>query len=97
MTSLPQPSAKKLGLVIDLDTNGDIQPDFSAEIVLAGDPVALVYAETEQAARAARSFIKVTYEDLPGVFDPRAAREPGAPLVHLDAAAEGRALPRAFM
>jgi len=47
-----------------------------------GDPVALVYAETEQAARAARKLVTVTYDDLPGVFDPREARQPGAPLVH---------------
>ena len=46
------------------------------------DPVAVVWAETEQAALAARSLVKVTYEDLPGVFDPRQAMQPGAPLVH---------------
>lgn len=47
-----------------------------------GDPVALIYAETEQAARAARSLVRVTYADLLAVFDARAARQPGAPLVH---------------
>ena len=47
-----------------------------------GDPVALVYAETEQAARAASRLVTVAYEDLPGVFDPREARKEGATLVH---------------
>lgn len=43
-----------------------------------GEAVALVAAETlEQAERAARA-IKVEYEPLPGVFDPREAMKPGA-------------------
>lgn len=47
-----------------------------------GDPLALVWAETEQAARAAARLVAVQYADLPGVFDPRQAMQPGAPLVH---------------
>jgi len=47
-----------------------------------GDPVALIFAETEQAARAARRLVAVDYDDLPAVFDPRQAMRPGAPLVH---------------
>ena len=46
------------------------------------DPVALVWAETEQAALAARKLVKVEYDDLPGVFDPRQAMQPQAPLIH---------------
>jgi CO/xanthine dehydrogenase Mo-binding subunit len=47
-----------------------------------GDPVALIYAETAEAAQAARSLVRVVYDDLPGVYDPREAMQPSAPLVH---------------
>lgn len=47
-----------------------------------GDPLALVVAETEQQACIALEKIKVGYEILPAVFDPRRALEIGAPLVH---------------
>ncbi len=47
-----------------------------------GDQVAIVVAETEKAAAHARDLIHVEYEDLPAVFDPLAAMQPGAPLVH---------------
>jgi len=47
-----------------------------------GDPVALVIAETEASAAAARELISVDYEDLPVISDPREAMEPGSPLVH---------------
>ncbi|MBA4380619.1 MAG: aldehyde oxidase, partial [Anaerolinea sp.] len=39
-------------------------------------------AETEKAAAQARDLIHVEYEDLPAIFDPLAAMQPGAPLVH---------------
>jgi CO/xanthine dehydrogenase Mo-binding subunit len=47
-----------------------------------GEPVALVAAETEEQAREAAEAVVVDYEALPGVFDPVAALEPGAPAVH---------------
>ncbi|MBM3152465.1 MAG: xanthine dehydrogenase family protein [Chloroflexi bacterium] len=47
-----------------------------------GDQVALVVADSETVAAAARDLIRVTYEDLPLVTDPIAAMQPGAPLVH---------------
>jgi CO/xanthine dehydrogenase Mo-binding subunit len=47
-----------------------------------GDKIALVVAETEQAATAARDLIEVEFEDLPVVSDPIAAMKPDAPLVH---------------
>jgi CO/xanthine dehydrogenase Mo-binding subunit len=47
-----------------------------------GEPVALVAAETEDAALDALAEIDVEYEELPAVTDPEAALEPGAPLVH---------------
>jgi CO/xanthine dehydrogenase Mo-binding subunit len=46
------------------------------------DRVALVVAETQRAANQARDLIRVAYEDLPVVTDPREAMKPGAPLIH---------------
>ncbi len=46
------------------------------------DRVALVIAETPQAASRARDRIRVVYEDLPVVTDPREAMQPGAPVIH---------------
>src|SRR5437899_4533016 len=47
-----------------------------------GDKVALVAAESKEAAVAGARLVQVEYEDLPAVTDPRAALAPGAPLVH---------------
>ena len=47
-----------------------------------GQRVAVVVADSVAQARAACAAIDVAYEVLPSVHDPRAAREPGAPLVH---------------
>jgi len=65
---------------------GLIMPD---QPVLCGDVVrclmdhvALVVAETEEAAAAGRDLIKVEYEDLPAVFDVFAAQQDGAPQLH---------------
>ena len=59
------------------------QPVLCDDVVrFAGDKVALVCAETAEAAAAAVGLVRVSYEDLPAVFDARAALEPGAPLVH---------------
>lgn len=59
------------------------QPVFSYDVVRSvGDPIAMVVAETEQLASQARELIKVTYEDLPVLTDPREAMKPGAPLIH---------------
>ncbi|HEX9371745.1 MAG TPA: molybdopterin cofactor-binding domain-containing protein, partial [Roseiflexaceae bacterium] len=46
-----------------------------------GDKVALVVAESRAAAAAAAGLVRVEYEDLPVVADPRAALAPDAPLV----------------
>jgi CO/xanthine dehydrogenase Mo-binding subunit len=48
----------------------------------AGDPVALVAAETEEAAERAARAVKVSYSVLPAVHDPAAALAEGAPLLH---------------
>lgn len=49
------------------------------------DQVALVVAETEEVAVAARDLIRVEYNDLPAVFDPSEAMQGGAPQLHPDA------------
>jgi CO/xanthine dehydrogenase Mo-binding subunit len=46
-----------------------------------GEAVALVAAETEEAAEEAARLVEVEYADLPGVFDPEVAMQPGAPLL----------------
>ncbi len=51
-----------------------------------GDKVALVVAESAEAAEAGARLVDVAYDDLPAVTDPRAALAPGAPLVHVDRA-----------
>ncbi len=47
-----------------------------------GDQIAIVVAETLDAAEQALGLIKVSYEDLPVVTDPREALKPEAPLLH---------------
>ena len=49
---------------------------------MMGDPVALVAAETEELAEEALSKIKVSYEELPGVYTIEDAIKEGAPIVH---------------
>jgi CO/xanthine dehydrogenase Mo-binding subunit len=47
-----------------------------------GDPICAVVAETEAAAYEGAARIRVTYEDLPAVFDVEEALAEGAPLVN---------------
>jgi len=47
-----------------------------------GDAIALVAAESEEAAESALHAISVTYEDLPVVRDPEEALKEGAPQIH---------------
>src|ERR1700690_1059527 len=46
-----------------------------------GDPVAIVAAETKDAAVEAARLVRVEYEELPAVFTVAAALDPAAPLV----------------
>ena len=52
----------------------------ATEVVFAGQPVALVVAETEAAAEDGAETVFVDYEPLAAVVDVEAAMEPGAPL-----------------
>src|SRR3989454_12188269 len=56
--------------------------DIIGKTVPKRDEVAAVAAETPEIAEGARALIDVEYEELAAVSAPRAAREPGAPLVH---------------
>ncbi len=59
------------------------QPVLASDKVRSiADAVALVAADTEEAANRALSAIEVTYRDLPAVFDPEEAMGPNAPKVH---------------
>lgn len=50
----------------------------------AGEPVAIVVAETAEIARRARDLVEIEHEPLDGVFDPVAALASDAPRVHGD-------------
>ena len=49
-----------------------------------GDPVVAVAAETELGAQEAAERVRVKYEEMAAVFDPREALKEGAPLLHPD-------------
>lgn len=77
ITDADLPFARTFGVAIKN------QPVLAGERVRHyGDAVAMVAAESPQAAEAAIERIAVRYEDLPGVFDPEEALEPGAPSLH---------------
>jgi len=52
------------------------------KVRFVGDEVAGVAAVDEDTAEEALSLIAVDYEELPAVFDPMEAMQPGAPLIH---------------
>ena len=59
------------------------QPVLCGEVIRhAGDPVALVLAESALALRRGLAALRADIEPLPGVFDPEEALKKGAPLVH---------------
>jgi CO/xanthine dehydrogenase Mo-binding subunit len=61
------------------------RPIFARDRVrYVGDLVAGVVATTEEIAEEAARLIEVEYEELPAVFDPEDALQPGAPLLHPD-------------
>ena len=59
-----------------------------------GEAVAAVAAENSDIAEAALKLIGVTYEELPAVYDPLDALQPGAPLLHDDPVSYVGAPPR---
>jgi CO/xanthine dehydrogenase Mo-binding subunit len=62
---------------------GSEVPVLAADVVrFVGEPIALVAAETLDIAGRALELIEVDYEPLPGVYDPLAAMQPGAPIIY---------------
>src|SRR5213075_10301 len=86
--------AKRVPGVVDVLTGADVEGRYQGKVLrdipllcwdrvrYAGDRVAAVAAETQEACDEALALIDVTYEELPAVFDPLQAMEPEAPLVH---------------
>lgn len=72
----------------------DDDPDdtriFDTVVRFVGQRVAAVVADSPTIARRAAELISVTYQPLDAVFDPAAAREPGAPRLHADKPASSR-------
>jgi len=52
------------------------------KVCYRGDPLAVVAAESQEAAEEALQLIKVVYEPLPAVFDTVEAMRPDAPKIH---------------
>lgn len=79
----PMPAAWQAGGV----TNHPVTPRVLAvgEVHLAGDPVAVVVAETAEEAVDAAQAVVVEYQALPVVVDAKKAAEDGAPQLHEEA------------
>ncbi|MGZ4679858.1 MAG: xanthine dehydrogenase family protein molybdopterin-binding subunit [Ilumatobacteraceae bacterium] len=54
----------------------------SDRVRYAGEPIALVAAETQQIADHAAELVEIRYDELAGVFDPLQAMAAASPLVH---------------
>jgi len=71
---------------VPFNAHGLVEADWPAlcgDVVrFVGDRVALVVAETAEAAEEGAKLVKVEYEDLPVVIDPREAMSPESQLVH---------------
>jgi CO/xanthine dehydrogenase Mo-binding subunit len=78
-TAQDVPGSNRVGSVVQ-----DMPVLCEDKVRYVGDAVAIVAAESDEAAYRARDLIRVEYEPLPVVSDPRAAMEPGAPRVHDD-------------
>jgi CO/xanthine dehydrogenase Mo-binding subunit len=70
-------------------TDRTAEPLARGEVVFAGQPVALVVAETEAAAEDGAEAVAVEYESLPAVVGLEDAMVPGAPLARLVEEDEG--------
>lgn len=69
------------------ELDSDDPPDtliLDSVVRFVGQRIAAVVADTEAAAEEGCRRLSVTYDPLPAVFDPIAAMEPGAPLLHDD-------------
>ena len=66
--------------IASVGTDRTSEPLAREEVVFAGQPVALVIAESEAAAEDGAEAVVVDYEQLPSVVDVEAAMDVGAPL-----------------
>jgi len=66
-----------------------VRPLARGEVVFAGEPVALVVAESLAAATDGAELVEVRLEPLPVVLDPEAAMDPASPLARLELGDEG--------
>ncbi|MBB3045366.1 xanthine dehydrogenase subunit D [Nocardioides soli] len=79
LTAADVPGRNGFGLVVS------DQPVLASDVVrYVGDPVALVAAETPEAARLAAALVEVEYAELEPVLSLEAALAPGAPYLHPD-------------
>jgi len=76
------------GLDVPYNAHGLIDADQPVLVALGdearfeGDKIALVVAESVESAEAGARLVRIDFEDLPAVTDPRMALAEGAPLVH---------------
>ncbi|MBV9805426.1 MAG: hypothetical protein JO130_19670, partial [Solirubrobacterales bacterium] len=83
MTAADIPHNGILDEASGLGVDAIVQPVLASDRVrYDGEPVVLVAAETPGAAAEAAGLVEVSYEDLPGVFDPDEALRDDAPAVH---------------
>ena len=80
-TAADVPGRRMVGLI---QQDWPLMVAVGEETRYVGDVLALVVAQTEQAARAAAAKIEVDYEVLEPLTDPFAALLPGAPRLHPD-------------
>ncbi|MBW2609102.1 MAG: molybdopterin-dependent oxidoreductase [Deltaproteobacteria bacterium] len=82
LTGADLPRNKKYSLFTNLPELYDQTPLAIDKVRYIGDEVAAVAATDEWIAEEALNLIEVEYEELPAVFDPYEAMDPGAPLLH---------------
>ncbi len=71
------PGQKRLGAI-----RADHYPLVNDEVFYSGDVIAAVAAESKEAAQKAADQIRVQYEPLDGIYDPREAFQKKARLIH---------------
>src|SRR5258708_15900421 len=76
-------TSETLGMSNPESSSRSQSPLASKEALWCGQPVAIVLAETEEAAEDGVATVDVEYELLPVVMDPVAAMQPGAPLARV--------------
>ena len=73
-------TSKTLGMAKATSSSRSQAPLAQDEVFWSGHPVAIVLAETEEAAQDGVAAVDIDYEPLPAIIDPIAALAPEAPL-----------------